>query len=354
MKKFAGSQVRRFSGSQVQGSRFKGLELGTWNLEPIRRFAVVGVGLILLFLATTPASAQNMITLFDLDSGARSLAMGGAFAGLSDDQNAVFYNPAGLAYLGIETSLSSFYESHFGLTDYGQIAVATSKMGMGVLLFNSRPIVQRDEQGNNVGQFSYSTVGLAGAYGTTLGELPFDMGIPAGLERLALGARLKLYRVKTLQEGSGVTLALDPALMFDFGKLEAGGVELEYVRLGLVLENLLGKAMEFGSGHREPWPLGLRFGSSVAFRELIVAADLESKGTFHLGGEYRFPGIGVEGLGEGDLALRTGLVLGQRASFNLGLGFKLKNFRIDYALATHPQLPISHLLSFTVAFNLDP
>ncbi|NIT76598.1 MAG: hypothetical protein GWO44_06700, partial [Thermoplasmata archaeon] len=160
-----------------------------------------------------------------------------------------------------------------------------------MLLFNSGTLIRRDEQGEDVGRFSYSAVGLAGAYGTTLGELPFELGVPAELERLALGARLKLYRVKTLKEGSGVTLALDPALMFDFGELE--GLEVEALRLGLVLENLLGKAMEFGSGHREPWPLRLRFGGSFTFRELTAAADLESNGTFHLGGEYRFAGITI-------------------------------------------------------------
>lgn len=325
-----------------------------------RRLTTLGIGAILaLFLAAPPALSQPMLTLFELEGGARAAALGGAFAGLSDDESAVFYNPAGLAYLGRHTRFGSLYEGHFGLTDFGQMAVGHKGLGLGLLLFNSRPIIQRDDQGNPIGEFNYSAVGLAAAYASTLGGLPMPLTLPAGLERLALGARLKLYRVKTLEEGSGATLAFDPSVMFDFGRLAAGGLELDWLRLGLVLENLLGLPMEFGSGHIERWPLGFRFGGSLAFRGLIAAADLESDGTFHLGIEYHLGLAGpaaLAGLGEGSpsLALRGGLILGRRASFSVGLGLGLKGFQIDYAFSAHPQLPLSHLLGFSAAFNLDP
>ena len=314
----------------------------------VRTLLMIGLTLVALAI-TTPSRAETMITLFELENGVRPLGMGGAFTGLSDDENAVFYNPAGLAYLDHHTRFGSLYESYFGLTDYGQMAVARRGLGLGVILFNSRPIIQRDGEGNDIGEFSYSAAGLAGVYATTLGELPIGPDLPALLDRLALGARLKLYRVRSLEEGSGATLALDPSLMLDLGTLRAGGLEFEGLRLGLVLENLLGLPMEFGSGHREGWPLGFRFGGSLALRGLVVAADLESNGTFHLGMEYR-----LAGPGEGDLALRGGLVLGRRTSFTLGLGFQLKNFRIEYGFSTHPQLPLSHALAFSAALNLDP
>ncbi len=315
--------------------------------------------LVLAVLASTAlvqgqARAQPMLTLFELEAGVRAAGLGGAFAGLADDENAIFYNPAALAYLDDRARFSSLYESHFGLTDFGQLALAYKGLGLGLLLFNSRPIIQRDEQGKEAGQFNYSAVGLAGAYASTLGKLPVPLELPRGLERLALGARLKLYRVKALEEGSGASLALDPSVMFDFGRLSAGGLELEGLRLGLVLENLLGVPMEFGSGHREGWPLGFRFGGSVSVRGLSLAADLESNGTFHLGAEYRLAGLAIAGLGEGGLALRGGLILGRRLSFNFGLGLGLKGFQIDYAFSAHPQLPLSHLLGFSAALDLDP
>jgi hypothetical protein len=305
---------------------------------------------MVILAISIPAQAQTMITLFELDNGARPVGMGGAFAALADDENVLFYNPAGLAYLGEEIRVNSFYERYFGLTNYGRLAIAKRKMGLGVLIFSACPITQRDEEGSEIGTFNYTMIGLAGAYGAKLAELT---PVPPPLDRLALGVRLKFYRVRTLEPGSGATLALDPALIFDFGRLEMGGMELEALRLGLIIENLLGLPMEFGSGHRESWPLGFRLGGSLAFPNLIVASDLESNGTFHLGAEYRLADLAISDLDRGELALRGGLILGRRAALNMGLGFKLKNFQIDYAFSTHPQLPLSHILSFTMAFNFD-
>src|SRR5262245_33791118 len=49
------------------------------------------------------ASAQNSLQIplqFEfINPGAKSLALGGAFAGLADDATATFANPAGLTYL---------------------------------------------------------------------------------------------------------------------------------------------------------------------------------------------------------------------------------------------------------------
>ncbi|MFQ6089827.1 MAG: hypothetical protein ACE5LD_00090 [Candidatus Bipolaricaulia bacterium] len=309
----------------------------------------VSLAMVILVIPTS-VQAQTMVTLFELDNGARPLGMGGAFTALADDENALFYNPAGLASLGGEIRVNSFYERYLGLTDFGRLAIAKRGMGLGVLIFSACPLTQRDEEGNELDTFNYTTIGLVGAYGAKLGEL---IPVPPPWDRLALGARLKFYRVKTLEPGNGATLALDPALMFDFGKVMLGGMGLEALRLGLVIENLPGLPMKYGSGHRESWPLGFRLGGSLAIRGLIAAADLESNGTFHLGAEYQMAGLTISGFEGGELALRGGLVLGRRAALNMGLGFKLKSFQIDYAFSTHPQLPLSHILSFTVAFNLD-
>src|SRR5687768_9997838 len=51
-------------------------------------------------LAQTPSASVSYQFQF-INPGARSLAMGGAFAGLSDDATAVFANPAGLTILTI-------------------------------------------------------------------------------------------------------------------------------------------------------------------------------------------------------------------------------------------------------------
>ena len=47
--------------------------------------------LLILFTLSLSAEEYNMIY-----RGARPMGMGGAFTGVSDDENALFYNPAGL------------------------------------------------------------------------------------------------------------------------------------------------------------------------------------------------------------------------------------------------------------------
>ena len=288
-----------------------------------------------------------MITIFDLESGLRPLAMGGAFVGLADDENAAFYNPAGLGFNDSRIRFDSLFERHLGLTSYARVALARGPFGLGLAMLNSGPITERDAQGNEIGRFSYTLFGLAGAYGTKLTTLPFQA--PKGLESLALGLRLKLYRVKTLPEGSGSTLALDPALLYSFGGVSLGKLALEDLRLGLVVENLLGPGMSYGSGHREAWARRVRAGVGLIFKQMVLVADLESNGNTHLGGEYRF----TELKGVDELALRAGLLLGNRFAISLGLGLTLSNARFDYALVVNPRLPLSHALALHLELCLD-
>ena len=291
-----------------------------------------------------------MITIFDLETGLRPLAMGGAFVGLADDENAVFYNPAGLGFNDARIRFDSLFSRHLGLTSYARAALSRGPFGLGLALLNSGPITGRDSRGNDTGKFSYYLLGLAGAYGTRLTALPLH--VPEGLEGLALGLRLKLYRVKTLPEGSGSTLALDPALLYSFGNLHLGGLALEDLRFGLAVENLLGPEMRYGSGHREAWPRRVRAGVGLIFPGIALAADLESNGNLHLGGEYRLTETELKGLN--GLALRAGLLLGNRLAISLGLGLTLDNFRLDYALVVNPQLPLTHALALHLELCLDP
>jgi hypothetical protein len=68
-----------------------------------RLFVFVGGGLWLVLMSASPATAQGSLQIplqFDfLNPGARSLALGSAFAGLADDATAGFTNPAGLTNL---------------------------------------------------------------------------------------------------------------------------------------------------------------------------------------------------------------------------------------------------------------
>jgi len=58
--------------------------------------------------------------------------MGGAFVGLADDANCVYYNPAGLAYLKEREELF-MYGSRFDLVKISQVTLAQKNMGFSLL-----------------------------------------------------------------------------------------------------------------------------------------------------------------------------------------------------------------------------
>jgi len=68
-----------------------------------RRAGVLAAAMVMVALGRTAADAQTSLQIplqFDfLNPGAKSLALGGAFAGVADDATAVFANPAGLTQL---------------------------------------------------------------------------------------------------------------------------------------------------------------------------------------------------------------------------------------------------------------
>ncbi len=338
-EKLTRSQVRRFAGSKL-----KVLELGTWDLEPIRRFAVVGVGLILLFLAATPASAQTMVTLFDIGAGVRPMGMGGAFTALADDENALFYNPAGLGFRE-KMRFGSFYEPRFGAS-FGDLALAGKNFGLGLIFFNLGGIDQRDANDNSTGTFTYGSSGTIAAGGVRLGDLP--LGLP--LQDLALGLGAKLYQVSSPEGGNGSGLALDLGILWAQESLQIGPLPLD-LRLGVAVENL-GLAVKYNSGHTEGWPLGLRLGTAVRVRDLSLALDLETRGTIHLGGEYKFRNIGLERFGLGTLALRVGGFTQGGLVLTIGFGLQFTNFYLDYAFLAYPRAPDTHRLSFAAEFKL--
>ncbi|MCR4405216.1 MAG: hypothetical protein NUW06_08105 [Candidatus Acetothermia bacterium] len=299
--------------------------------------ALAGLLLIALFLSTAPASAQSLVSLFDIDPGVRPLGMGGAFTGLADDENSLFYNPAGLTLLeGLR--LGSFYEPRFGAS-FGNLALVGRGFGSGILFFSVGGITQYDASDKPGKTFGYGSYGLVGSY--ALRPARFFAAIPSSI---ALGLNLKLLQISTLEEGSGSGLALDSGLLADLSALRLGPVRA--LRLGLMVQNLLSLGVEYGSGHKEPWNLGLRFGTSARVLDnLILALDLEGSGAFHLGSEYRFLNLGY---GVQELRLRTGGFVRGGLGLTLGFGLRMQNFWVDYAFIAYPEGLDSHRLAFSV------
>lgn len=301
---------------------------------------------LLIFIMAIPAvvQAQTMVTLFDIGAGVRPMGMGGAFAALADDENALFYNPAGLGFRD-RMRFGSFYEPRFGAS-FGDLALVGKKFGLGLVFFNLGGIEGRDQNDNVTDTFTYGSSGTIAAGGARLGDLPLPLGLP---QNLALGLGAKLYQVNAPESGNGSGIALDLGLLWR-QSLAAGSLPLG-LSLGVNMENL-GLAMEYKNGHTEGWPLSLRLGTALRVRELSLALDFETRGIIHLGGEYEFKDIGLERFGLGTLALRVGGFTQGGLVPTIGFGLRFTNFYLDYAFLAYPRAPDTHRLSFAAEFKL--
>jgi hypothetical protein len=274
--------------------------------------------------------------------------MGGAFTALANDENALFYNAAGLALLD-QAHLGSLFESHLGLASYGSAAVGLRHLGLALRFFSLGSVEARDAQDNSSGSFDYNNIVVTLGSGLRLNQLL--RVFPRGL---AMGLRVQFFRVSTLATGSGSGFSLDPSWLFDAGGLRLAGLQLQALRFGLSLDNLVNFGLSFGIGHRENLPIDVRLGLGVLADPLSLALDLGLHSGFHLGAEYLLtpPLLTAKGL-----AIRLGLFSQCSFAFTIGFGVRIfDDLHIDYAFVSHPSLGFggSHRLGISYGFGFSP
>ena len=297
----------------------------------------IATGGFLLPLFAFSQPYADVASVLDLGMGARPLAMGGAFVGLADDVNALFFNPAGLARIQGLPILSS-YEVRPGTASYGHLSAAISGLGFGIHYFDFGKIPETDEFGNIIGYFSYRDYFLiAGAGLSLLKDIPllgeFDLGVIA-----------KYVKVSTLVPGSGSGAALDLAFLLGGNGTSLVQDSLTDARLGILLKNLVGLPLTYKSGHQETWPRSVIVGASAElFRQWTLAMDFAPARGVRFGLEWR----PISGF-----ALRAGLRGEGVPIWSLGIGVRFNAFTLDYALVVHPYLAEQHRLSLGFAFPL--
>ncbi|MDE2313147.1 MAG: UPF0164 family protein, partial [Elusimicrobia bacterium] len=117
-----------------------------WGLSPRRRrFAAAGLPAAVFFIfAPLRARAQSggqPGEFLTYGVGARALAMGGAYYGISDDASAVNWNPAGLAqiqrkeFTAMESTL--FYQTNLDFLSYAQPLKGSSTLDLSLTQLTS-------------------------------------------------------------------------------------------------------------------------------------------------------------------------------------------------------------------------
>lgn len=277
---------------------------------------------------------SNVGAIFGIGMGARPLGMGGAFVGLANDENAVYYNPAGLAFLNT-SGVTSLISPQFGPITYGGVGMARHLFGFQLMMINSGPISVPGELGAPTGEtFTYYSGGGLAAFGIAV------------TDHLALGTRLKIYHQMLLGNmlSTGTGWALEPSLLFKY----------HWFRFGVLFENALSGDVFYTSDHQESWHRSLRLGTSLS---VPIRQDLRlnvvggiSNSIFQFIGEYTRPldyQLGVE-VWAGHLGARFGV---NDHANTVGTSIRSSSWRLDWAYSAYRnKLPDTQRISLTLRF----
>jgi hypothetical protein len=183
-----------------------------------------------------------------LGAGARGTALGGAFAALTTDVTALYYNPAGVAQLPRAGATVSTYEYLAG-TRYSWAGMAFPMSGgaralgvsMGTFGFKDQPVYTLADPSGDGRTYSVSETFIAGTYAQNFSD------------RFSAG-----FTVKYVTDGLGETKA--SAFAVDFGTNFHATIGDRAIRAGFVVQNLGSNLRHDGAGlavdgHRDP-PLG--------------------------------------------------------------------------------------------------
>jgi hypothetical protein len=284
--------------------------------------------ILLLVVSVSGEQYSNVASIFDLGIGARPLAMGGAFVGLADDGNALFYNPAGLAWAQGLSVLSSC-EARPGTASYGNLSASLPHFGFGVHYFGFGDVPETDEFGNILGTFGYRNYALIAATGIKAADLPFLARMPLA-NNIGFGIGAKFLKVSTLEPGNGTGFTIDLSVLFRSGVPSPRVPIITSYGVGIAIENLIGLSIKYESGHQENWQQELILGTSLEFLDqVILAMDVTSEKSVYLGVEWTpIPAV----------SFRTGLKNEGVLIWSLGMGARFRNFMFDLAVVPHPYL----------------
>ncbi len=273
-----------------------------------------------------------------IDPGARSTGMGGAFVGLSDDESALYFNPAGL----IQTEGKRFFTTYNNyLTDIqsGFLAYVhpyseNLKLGASICYFNYGSMIKTDAQGTNLGTFGASDFALGLSLAGKLNP-NFNLG----------GTGKIIY--EKIDGFSSDALALDLGVFYISKDSRT--------RIGGVAQNLGFQLRGATESHKDQLPTSVKLGLSHHLRELplVVAADVakpvDNDIFFNLGGEFSalkplYLRVGWSSFGKN---YKTDSDKDNQAGFAAGFGVTWKVYRFDYSYSSYADLGGVHKISIS-------
>jgi len=259
----------------------------------------------------------------DYQPSARARGMGGAFTGVSDDVNALFFNPAGLVQtkFGVAVGLANIQNQEF--TEFKTAAAGYQlPKGLGTVAIGGRLLDVDFEDENLMSEQTWSI-----GHGFTL--------LNDVHSQVYFGYSGNLYRLSFEGEDPSNAIGID-----------VGGMAIlhQRTRFGFSVQNINKPRM--GDQNQVELPTKLAMGVSYIPYDGVnttieLRKDFAAETEFMAGAEYQ--------LFE-PLALRAGVHISNPASWTAGATFNVRGINIDYAFSSHAVLAGTHYLNLGYKF----
>lgn len=291
-----------------------------------------------LLLSSSPAvfAAGSTASFLKLGSGARPAGLGGAFTAVSDDINALSYNPAGLANL--KKSEISFTRAElvegvsYNFLGYSK-PVVKGTIGLGVNYLGQSSMEGRGSNRTISGKFGASDTAINLAYGRTL------------TSRSGFGVNFK-YITSRIADESANGWAVDAGWQY---KTPVKGLSM-----GLAVHNLGPKMKFIDEGSSLPLTASGGMGYKV-LDNILLSFDVnrqvnEKKTVFSFGSEYGVLNSLFMRAGYLKSAVSGGNSLANSDGLKAGFGFKFRSFNFDYAITPFGDIGKAHGISLGARF----
>ena len=264
------------------------------------------------------------------NSGARAAALAGATVSMSGDGSMVFYNPAILPTVTDKpinvTFLKHVLDINSGNASYIRHFDNIGTFSAGVVFTNYGSFDAADKLGNKNGSFSANDVCVSVAYGNTLDT------------NLYYGAAMKFIYVG-LDDVSSTAMAFDVGMLYTMPDSKTN--------IGLSILNAGFQMSKFYS-YSESLPLDVRIGinhrlkglpllANFSFHHLADKEDhfIDKFANFSIGGEIYLGEKLMARIGYDNHIRRMTTPSNdkQMAGLSAGVGLKLTNFNVDYAIS---------------------
>lgn len=271
----------------------------------------------LVFLVALPSTSQagggEQLT------GARRIALGNAYTGVSGDFWALFANPAGL--VGINQMHAGMHvERRFGLAElnYGSFGFA--------MPFMDKHYAGIDASGFGTKNYSEARLGLV--YATSI------------LNKISIGAKLNMLNVAIPNYGSALAFYVNAGLNVKVTKELGIGFHVYNANAGNFIKSKPNRDII----ERIPTILSVGLAYQASDKVMLVAdieKNIQYPLAFHGGVEYRINDFFTARVGVGT----------QPVILNAGFGINWKELQVDFAGSYHEQLGFTPSLSATYRFG---